>query len=157
MNKLHGIGSWERFSPPSSYFCRRSVRPNCLSPNNVPLFSEPTLRGSSLPLPCSLARKSTFQHVRVERRRNSVSLGGERSRDQTKTAQVESFKREKMRLASTAPSSPRRLQSLRLTILPKPLSGIKKQRHRLNTGCKSAKKRKYLFFATKPPKNPQRR
>lgn len=38
LNRIFG-----NLSPPKSYFCCLSVRPNCLFPNNVPLFSVPTL------------------------------------------------------------------------------------------------------------------
>lgn len=57
-------------SPPRSYFCCLSVRPNCLFPNNVPLFSEPTLGDFSPITLFPSRRRSTFQtcQARTEER-----------------------------------------------------------------------------------------
>lgn len=87
-------------SPPSSYFCCLSVRPNCLFPNNVPLLSVPTLC-DFFPITLFSPKNIYPPTCQAGLRGNIVSPFGGDSRQK-----VKAFKTGKMSLVSAAPSSP---------------------------------------------------
>lgn len=123
-----------KISPPRSYFCCFSVCPNCLFPNNVPLFSVPTMCDFS---PITLLSRNKIYLPKFKAVPQKMCSLQENSRAHAKSVKAKRLKWKRCHSCPQLHPHKDMLGGLSKSAL-QIFSSSLCQKLKLNTGCKSS-------------------